>query len=106
LEYTGRAKSEKPVVLVGKGITFDSGGISLKPSKDMEKMKYDMMGAATVIAVMQIAAELKLPVNLIALAPCCENLPSEKPQRPGDIITMYSGKTVEVINTDGKGGLY
>ncbi len=96
-------KSQKPVVLVGKGITFDSGGISLKPANGMEKMKYDMSGAAAVIATLWLAAKLDLPFKVIGLAPACENLPSERPQRPGDIVTISNGKTVEVINTDAEG---
>jgi leucyl aminopeptidase len=90
---------------VGKGITFDSGGISIKPSEGMEKMKYDMSGAAAVVGSLWLAAKMKLAVNLIGLAPTCENLPSEKPQRPGDIITISNGKTVEVVNTDAEGRL-
>lgn len=103
LETNVENKSQKPVVLVGKGITFDSGGISLKPANDMEKMKYDMSGAAAVIATMWLAAKLDLPFKVIGLAPTCENLPSERPQRPGDIVTISNGKTVEVINTDAEG---
>ncbi|MBI4549553.1 MAG: leucyl aminopeptidase [Candidatus Omnitrophica bacterium] len=105
LETPYENPSQKPVVLVGKGITFDSGGISLKPPEGMEKMKYDMSGAASVIATVWLAGKLKLPVKVIGLAPTCENLPSEKPQRPGDIVTISNGKTVEVINTDAEGRL-
>ncbi len=103
LETDVKNKSQKPVVLVGKGITFDSGGISLKPANDMEKMKYDMSGAAAVIAALSVAAKMDLPFKVIGLAPTCENLPSERPQRPGDIVTISNGKTVEVINTDAEG---
>lgn len=105
LETRVESKARKPVVLVGKGITFDSGGISLKPAHDMEKMKYDMSGAAAVIAICWLAAQLKLPFKLVGLVPTCENLPSEHPQRPGDIVTISNGKTVEVINTDAEGRL-
>jgi len=92
-------------VLVGKGITFDSGGISIKPSLAMGEMKYDMMGAATVFAALQAAARLKLPVRVVALAPVTENLPSGSACRPGDILRMRNGKTVEVDNTDAEGRL-
>jgi leucyl aminopeptidase len=105
LETRYENPSQKPVVLVGKGITFDSGGISLKPPEGMEKMKYDMSGAASVIATVWLAGKLKLPVKVIGLAPACENMPSERPQRPGDIVTISNGKTVEVINTDAEGRL-
>lgn len=105
LEYGASYKGRGTVCLVGKGVTFDTGGISIKPSADMEKMKYDKAGACTVIAVMEALADLKLPVHVVALAPAVENMPSENPQRPGDIIRMYSGKTVEVINTDAEGRL-
>jgi len=104
LEYSPAfANVKDPVVLVGKGITFDSGGISIKPSAGMEHMKYDMAGAAAVIAAVWIAAKLKLPVHVVGLAPACENLPSERPQRPGDVVKMMNGKTVEVVNTDAEG---
>lgn len=105
LETPVESKSQKPVVLVGKGITFDSGGISLKPATDMEKMKYDMSGAAAVIATLWLAGQMKLPFKVVGIAPTCENLPSERPQRPGDIVTISNGKTVEVINTDAEGRL-
>lgn len=99
------ARSKGTVVLVGKGITFDSGGISLKPAASMGEMKYDMMGAATVFACLCAARELKLPVRLVALAPLTENLPSGTATRPGDIVRMRNGKTVEVDNTDAEGRL-
>ncbi len=92
-------------VLVGKGITFDSGGISIKPSASMGEMKYDMMGAATVFAVLQAVRRLRLPVRLVSLAPITENLPSGSACRPGDILRMRNGKTVEVDNTDAEGRL-
>lgn len=95
----------QPIVLVGKGITFDTGGISIKPSNDMDKMKFDMCGAAAVIGAMKAIANLKLPVKVIGLTPICENMPGSKAQRPGDIIKCLNGKTVEVLNTDAEGRL-
>ena len=103
LEYKG-AKS-KPLVLIGKSITFDSGGISLKPSDGMEKMKYDMAGGAAVLGVLKAASELKLPVNLVGILPATENLPGGSATKPGDIARSISGKTVEIINTDAEGRL-
>lgn len=105
LEYGAPYKRRGTICLVGKGVTFDTGGISIKPAADMEKMKYDKAGACTVIAAMGVIADLKLPLHVVALAPTVENMPSENPQRPGDIIRMYSGKTVEVLNTDAEGRL-
>ena len=99
------ARSRGTAVLVGKGITFDSGGISIKPAASMGEMKYDMMGAATVFASLFAAARLKLPVRVVALAPLTENLPSGSACRPGDILRMRNGKTVEVDNTDAEGRL-
>lgn len=104
LEYRGKTTGA-PVVLVGKGITFDSGGISIKPGEKMEEMKYDMAGAATVMGVIQAASELKLLQNLVGLIPATENLPSGKAAKPGDIIRSRSGKTIEIINTDAEGRL-
>jgi leucyl aminopeptidase len=98
-------KPKKSVVLVGKGVTFDSGGISIKPSKGMDWMKYDMCGAATVIGVMRAVAQLELPLKVVGLVPTAENLPSGTALKPGDIITTASGKTVEVDNTDAEGRL-
>ncbi len=98
-------KPKKAVVLVGKGVTFDSGGISIKPALGMEWMKYDMCGAATVIGVMRAVAELDLPLKIVALVPTVENLPSGTALKPGDILTMANGKTVEVDNTDAEGRL-
>ena len=98
-------KPKKSVVLVGKGVTFDSGGISLKTSKNMEDMKCDMAGAATVIGVMRAVAELELPLKVVGLVPAAENMPSGTAIKPGDILTMASGKTVEVDNTDAEGRL-
>ena len=102
MEYAGR-KAKKHVALVGKGITFDSGGISIKPSDKMEEMKFDMCGAAAVIGIIEAAARLKLPVRLTAVFAATENLPSGSAYKPGEIITMMSGKTVEVVNTDAEG---
>jgi len=102
LEYTPR-KAGKTVCLVGKGITFDSGGISIKPSEKMEEMKFDMCGAAAVIGTIQAAASLEIPHRIIGLIPTTENLPSGSAYKPGDIITMMSGKTVEIVNTDAEG---
>jgi len=99
------ASALHPVVLVGKGITFDTGGISIKPSGDMDKMKFDMCGAAAVIGAMKAVAELKLPIKVVGLAPVCENMPGSTAQRPGDIIKISNGKTVEVLNTDAEGRL-
>jgi leucyl aminopeptidase len=105
LQYNGAKKSEPPLALVGKGITFDSGGISIKPSSGMEKMKEDMGGAAAVISAIIAASRLKLPVNVVAVIPAAENLPSAMAYKPGDVLTSYSGKTVEVISTDAEGRL-
>ena len=105
LRYEGASCGESPVVLVGKGITFDAGGISLKPAAKMGDMIYDMSGAASVLAVVQAVADLSLPINLVAIAPACENLPSGTALKPGDILTTYSGRTVEVQNTDAEGRL-
>ena len=106
LTYQGAAdKDEAPVVLVGKGITFDSGGISLKPGEGMDEMKFDMCGAATVIATFCAATQLKLPLNLVALVPTCENMPSGGANKPGDIVTSMNGLTIEVLNTDAEGRL-
>ena len=105
MEYRGAKKDEKPVVLVGKGITFDSGGISIKPSEGMEKMKYDMAGGAAVIAALRAAAALKLPVNVVGLVPATENLPSGSALKPGDVVRAMNGKTIEIISTDAEGRL-
>lgn len=98
-------KPKKSVVLVGKGVTFDSGGISLKPAKSMEWMKYDMAGAATVMAVMAAVHSLELPIKVVGLVPAAENMPSGTALKPGDVVTMSNGKTVEVDNTDAEGRL-
>jgi len=102
MEYTPK-RARKTVCLVGKGITFDSGGISIKPADRMEEMKFDMAGAAAVIGIMQAAARLELPVRLIGLVATTENLPSGSAYKPGDIIRMMSGKSVEIVNTDAEG---
>ena len=104
MEYRG-AGGEAPVVLVGKGVTFDSGGLSLKTATGMETMKYDMSGAAAVLGAMRAIAALKLPVNVVGLIPAVENLPSGHSLRPGDVIVSHSGKTIEVLNTDAEGRL-
>ncbi len=105
MSYQGAKKSEKPYVLVGKGITFDTGGISLKPGAGMDEMKYDMGGAASVFGTLRAVLELKLPVNLVCLLACAENMPSGGACRPGDIVTTMSGQTVEILNTDAEGRL-
>lgn len=106
LEYRGhKNKSEKPVVFVGKGITFDSGGISLKPGLAMDEMKYDMCGAASVLGALQTIAELKLPINVVGILACAENMPGGAAIKPGDIVTSHSGKTIEILNTDAEGRL-
>jgi len=102
LEYSPR-KAKKHVALVGKGITFDSGGISIKPAEKMEEMKFDMCGAAAVIGTIEAAAKLELPVKITGAIPSTENLPSGSAYKPGDIITMMNGKTVEIVNTDAEG---
>ncbi|HEX5420403.1 MAG TPA: leucyl aminopeptidase [Gammaproteobacteria bacterium] len=104
-EYRGAENDEKPVVLCGKGITFDTGGISLKPPPKMDEMKYDMCGAAAVLGVIGTAAELELPLNVVSIAPCCENMPGGRSTRPGDIVRSLSGKTIEILNTDAEGRL-
>jgi leucyl aminopeptidase len=101
LDYNPKAK--KTIALVGKGITFDSGGISIKPSRDMHEMKFDMAGGATVMALVQAAARLKLPYRVVGVVAATENLPSGKAIKPGDVVTTFSGKTVEVLNTDAEG---
>ncbi|MCS7115892.1 MAG: leucyl aminopeptidase [Nitrososphaerales archaeon] len=105
LEYNPLNDRVSPIVLIGKAITFDSGGISIKPSERMDEMKYDKSGGSAVIAIMQTVAKLKLPLRVIGIIPATENLPSGKAYKPGDIIKIYGGKTVEVINTDAEGRL-
>jgi leucyl aminopeptidase len=105
LHHTGGNKKDKPVVLVGKGITFDAGGISLKPAAEMDEMKYDMSGAASVLGTFKALAQIQLPVNVIGIIPTCENLPDGNANKPGDIVTSMSGQTIEVLNTDAEGRL-
>jgi leucyl aminopeptidase len=105
LRYNGGGKSQAPLVLVGKGITFDSGGISIKPSAEMDEMKYDMGGAASVLGTFRAVAELKPKLNLVGLIPACENLPSGTAVKPGDVVTSLSGQTIEILNTDAEGRL-
>ncbi|CDH07338.1 aminopeptidase A, a cyteinylglycinase [Xenorhabdus bovienii str. oregonense] len=106
IEYKGsKDANAKPIVLVGKGLTFDAGGISLKPGEGMDEMKYDMCGAASVYGVMRVIAELQLPLNVIGVLAGCENMPGGRAYRPGDILTTMSGQTVEVLNTDAEGRL-
>ncbi len=104
-EYRGANKNTAPICLIGKGITFDSGGISLKDPPAMDEMKFDMSGAATVLGTMRAVAELKLPVNLVVIIATCENMPSGGAVKPADIVTTMSGQTVEILNTDAEGRL-
>jgi leucyl aminopeptidase len=105
LKHLKGGSKEKPLVLVGKGVTFDTGGISLKPGAEMDEMKYDMCGAASVLGTMRAVGELNLPINLIAVIPATENMPGGSATRPGDIVTSMSGQTVEILNTDAEGRL-
>ncbi|KPV94253.1 Cytosol aminopeptidase [Pseudoalteromonas sp. P1-9] len=105
IHYTGAPEDKAPIVLVGKGLTFDSGGISIKPGEAMDEMKYDMGGAAGVLGTMRAIVEMQLPINVIAVLAGCENMPSSNAYRPGDVLTTMSGQTVEVLNTDAEGRL-
>ena len=105
MSYKGGKKNEKPYAIVGKGITFDTGGISLKPPATMDEMKFDMCGAASVIGTMQVVAELNLPINLIGVVASAENMPGSKATKPGDVVKTMSGKTVEILYTDAEGRL-
>lgn len=105
LSWKGGPSEQAPIALVGKGITFDTGGINLKPSNGIEEMKFDMCGAAAVIAVFQAVRELRLPINLIAIAAAVENMPDGAAYRPSDVITAMDGTTIEVLNTDAEGRL-
>jgi leucyl aminopeptidase len=105
MQYQGGEKSGKPVVLVGKGVTFDSGGISIKPGAAMDEMKFDMCGAASVFGTVSAVAELGLPINLVGVVPATENLPDGDASKPGDVVTSMSGQTIEVLNTDAEGRL-
>ena len=103
--YDGAAKTQAPVVLVGKGITFDTGGISIKSAGDMDEMKFDMGGAASVLGTLRAVAELKPRLNLVCIIPSCENMPSGRAVKPGDVVTSMSGQTIEILNTDAEGRL-
>lgn len=105
LEYWGGAKKEKPIVLVGKGVTFDTGGISLKPAAEMDEMKYDMCGAASVLGTITAIAEMRLPINVVGIIPTTENMPGGNATKPGDVVTSMSGQTIEILNTDAEGRL-
>lgn len=105
LRYSGAGRHQKPIVLIGKGITFDSGGISLKPGAGMDEMKYDMCGAASVLGTLRALAEMRLKVNVIGLVPATENMPDGAASKPGDIVTSMSGQTIEILNTDAEGRL-
>jgi len=105
VRYHGAAKSVRPIALVGKGITFDTGGISLKPAGEMDEMKFDMSGAGSVLGAIRALAGMKAPVNVVGVIPTCENMPGGQATRPGDIVTTLSGKTVEILNTDAEGRL-
>ncbi len=105
LRYSGAAKTQAPVVLVGKGITFDTGGISIKPAPEMDEMKFDMCGAASVLGVFRALAELQPSINVVGLIPACENMPDGRAIKPGDVVTSMSGQTIEILNTDAEGRL-
>jgi leucyl aminopeptidase len=105
LHYQGAARKDKPVALVGKGITFDTGGISLKPSAEMDEMKYDMSGAGSVLGTIEAVARMRLPVNVVGVIPTCENMPGGSAIKPGDIVASMSGQTIEILNTDAEGRL-
>ena len=105
LEYRNGKKEQKPILLVGKAVTFDTGGISLKPGEKMDEMKFDKCGGCTVLGVMKAISELKLPINVVAIIPSVENMPSGDAFRPGDIIKLFNGKTAEILNTDAEGRL-
>ncbi len=105
LEHNHGRKNDKPIVLVGKAVTFDTGGISLKPGAAMDEMKFDKCGGCTVLGIMKSVSELKLPINVVGIVPSVENMPGGESYRPGDIIKLYSGKTAEILNTDAEGRL-
>ena len=105
LRYDGAAASQAPLVLIGKGITFDTGGISIKPAAEMDEMKFDMCGAASVLGVFRALAEIKPSINVIGLVPACENMPDGRAVKPGDVVTSMSGQTIEILNTDAEGRL-
>ena len=105
LNYQGAKSNKKPVVLVGKAVTFDSGGISLKPGRGMDEMKYDMCGGASVLGVMNSLSQLQLPINVVGIIPATENMPNGGATKPGDVVTSMSGQTIEILNTDAEGRL-
>jgi len=105
LEHNRGPRNEKPIVLVGKAVTFDTGGISLKPGEKMNEMKFDKCGGCTVLGIMKAVSELKLPINVVGIVPSVENMPGGESYRPGDIIKLYNGKTAEILNTDAEGRL-
>ena len=105
LEHNRGPRNEKPIVLVGKAVTFDTGGISLKPGEKMDEMKFDKCGGCTVLGIMKAVSELKLPINVVGIVPSVENMPGGESYRPGDIIKLYNGKTAEILNTDAEGRL-
>ena len=105
LEHNNGPKNEKPIVLVGKAVTFDTGGISLKPGQSMDEMKFDKCGGCTVLGIMKAVSELKIPINVVGIIPSVENMPGGESYRPGDIIKLFSGKTAEILNTDAEGRL-
>ena len=105
LEHNRGKRNEKPIVLVGKAVTFDTGGISLKPGASMDEMKFDKCGGCTVLGIMKAVSELKLPINIVGIIPSVENMPDAEAYRPGDIIKLFSGKTAEILNTDAEGRL-
>ena len=105
LEHNKGRRNEKPIVIVGKAVTFDTGGISLKPSEKMDEMKFDKCGGCTVLGIMKAVSELRLPINLVGIVPSVENMPGGESYRPGDIVKLYSGKTAEILNTDAEGRL-
>ena len=105
LEYNGAGRGKAPTALIGKGVTFDTGGISLKPPPAMDEMKFDMSGAASVLGTFKAVATLDLPINVVGVVPACENMPSGRATKPGDIVTSMSGQTIEVLNTDAEGRL-
>jgi len=105
LQYSGAAKKQKPIVLVGKGVTFDTGGISIKPAAEMDEMKFDMCGAASVLGAIKAAAQMHLPLNVVGIIPTTENMPGGNASRPGDVVTSMSGQSIEILNTDAEGRL-
>jgi len=105
LRYQGDASGSAPIALVGKGVTFDTGGISLKPAAEMDEMKYDMCGAASVLGTLKAVASMRLPINVVGIVPATENMPGSRATRPGDVVTTLSGQSVEILNTDAEGRL-